>query len=72
MLLTWRLELRAKLRMVKQAKTAQKHLLVRRYFRAWSTKLEERRRQQKLKQFQLRVVKTHFEGKHMPVIGPFW
>ena len=63
MLLTWRLELRAKLRMVKQAKAARKYLFMRRCIRVWAAKLEEKRRLQKLKEFDLKVVKRYFEGK---------
>ncbi|KAI0721662.1 hypothetical protein C8T65DRAFT_800148 [Cerioporus squamosus] len=64
MLLAWRLQLRAKLRMVKQAKVARKHLLMRRCMRVWREKLEDKRRLQKLKEFELKVAKRHFEGKH--------
>ncbi|RPD79963.1 hypothetical protein L226DRAFT_550172 [Lentinus tigrinus ALCF2SS1-7] len=60
MLLTWRLQLRAKLRMVKQAKAARKHLLMRRCVRIWAAKLEEKRRLQKLKQFELKAIQRHF------------
>ncbi|KAI0374779.1 hypothetical protein BV20DRAFT_1010391 [Pilatotrama ljubarskyi] len=60
MLLAWRLQLRAKLRMVKQAKVAQKRLLLRRYFHAWKAKLAEKQRERKLKEFERRVVKQYF------------
>ena len=63
MLLAWRLQLRAKLRTVKQAKSAQKHLLLRRYFRTWAAKVEEQRRTRKLKAFELRSAKTYFLRK---------
>ncbi|KAI0361981.1 hypothetical protein OH77DRAFT_1388452 [Trametes cingulata] len=60
MLLAWRLQLRAKLRLVKQAKVAQKRLLVRRCFHAWKVKLAEKQRERKLKEFERRVVKQYF------------
>ncbi|KAI0637076.1 hypothetical protein C8Q77DRAFT_1215897 [Trametes polyzona] len=60
MLLAWRLRLRAKLRMVKQAKVAQKQLLLRRYLHTWKAKVAERQRERKLKEFQTRVVKQYF------------
>ena len=63
MLLTWRLQLRAKLRLVKQAKAAQKYLVMRRCFRAWAAKVQEKKRLRKLKQFELRVAKRYFEGE---------
>ncbi|KAI8998736.1 Sfi1 spindle body protein-domain-containing protein [Trametes punicea] len=60
MLLTWRLQLRAKLRMVKQAKAAQKQLLLRRYFHVWQGRAAEKQRERKLKEFQRRLVKQYF------------
>ena len=61
MLLIWRLRLRAKLRVAKQAKVAQRYLLLRRYFRAWEVKVGRRRREGKLKEFQLRATKKLFD-----------
>ncbi|KAI0664914.1 Sfi1 spindle body protein-domain-containing protein [Cubamyces menziesii] len=60
MLLNWRLQLRAKLRMVKQAKAAQKHLLLRRYLHVWKVKAAEKQRERKLKEFQRRTVAQYF------------
>ncbi|RDX56891.1 hypothetical protein OH76DRAFT_1370055 [Lentinus brumalis] len=62
MLLAWRLQLRAKLRMVKQSKTARKYLLTRRCIHVWRAKLEEKRRLQKLKEFELTVAKRHLDA----------
>ncbi|KAI0748015.1 hypothetical protein C8Q80DRAFT_1104403 [Daedaleopsis nitida] len=61
MLFAWRLQLRAKLRMVKQAKVAQKYLLVRRCFKVWTAKVAEKKRLQKLQELELRVAKRYFE-----------
>ncbi len=63
MLRVWRLQLRAKLHLVKQAKTARRQLLMRRFLRAWASKAEEKKRLRKLKQFELRTTKKYFEGK---------
>ncbi|OSD01620.1 hypothetical protein PYCCODRAFT_1445611 [Trametes coccinea BRFM310] len=59
-LLTWRLQLRAKLRMVKQAKAAQKQILLRRHLHIWRAKAAEMRRERKLKEFQRRVLQQYF------------
>ncbi|KAI0831195.1 Sfi1 spindle body protein-domain-containing protein [Trametes gibbosa] len=61
MLLAWRLRLRAKLRMVKQAKVAQKQLLLRRSFHTWTAKVAEKQRERKLQGFQRRVVTQYFQ-----------
>ncbi|OJT15746.1 hypothetical protein TRAPUB_4382 [Trametes pubescens] len=60
MLLIWRLRLRAKLRRAKQAKAAQKHLLLRRYLHMWTAKVAEKQRERKLQEFQRRIVKRSF------------
>ena len=62
MMLSWRLKLRAHLRMVKQAKVARKYLLLRRCLHLWTTKLSEKRRRKKLKEFEQRLTKKFFEG----------
>lgn len=64
MLLIWRLRLRAKLRRAKQAKAAQKHLLLRRYLHIWTAKVAEKQRERKLEEFQRRVVKRSFYGQY--------
>ena len=69
MMLTWRLKLRAHLRMVKQAKVARKYLLLRRCLHLWTTKLQEKRRQNKLKEFEQRLTKKFFEGIFYVVYG---
>ena len=69
MLLNWRLQLRAKLRMVKQAKAAQKHLLLRRYLHVWKAKAAEKQRERKLTEFQRRTVAQYFRGKQSWHVG---
>ncbi|OCH95505.1 hypothetical protein OBBRIDRAFT_816423 [Obba rivulosa] len=60
MLLAWRQQLRAKRRMLKQAKIAQKFFIMRNYWQKWALQLEERRRKKKLQEFERRVVKKYF------------
>lgn len=67
MLLAWRLRLRDKLRMMKQAKVAQKQLAVKRYFHQWHKNVAEKQRDRKVKAFQLRVAKRYFDGPYIPV-----
>ncbi|TBU50663.1 hypothetical protein BD309DRAFT_944429 [Dichomitus squalens] len=62
MMLAWRLKLRTRLRMVKQAKIARKYLLLRRCLHMWTAKVEEKRREKKLKEFELRATKKTFEA----------
>ena len=62
MMLSWRLKLRAHLRMVKQAKVVRTYLLLRRCLHLWTAKLQEKRRQKKLKEFEQRLTKKFFEG----------
>ncbi len=64
MMLTWRLQLRAHLRKAKQAKIARKYLLLRRCFHVWTAKVEEKRREKKLREFQMRKAKKVFEGEY--------
>lgn len=64
MMLTWRLQLRAHLRKAKQAKVARKYLLLRRCFHVWTAKVEEKRREKKLREFQVRKAKKVFEGDY--------
>ncbi|KAM5538990.1 hypothetical protein V8D89_007213 [Ganoderma adspersum] len=63
-MLSWRLQLRAHLRKAKQAKVARKYLLLRRCFHTWTAKVEEKRREKKLREFQMRKAKKVFEEWH--------
>jgi protein SFI1 len=66
MLLTWRLRLRSKLQMVKQGRAAQKFLISRRAWNIWTDKLEERRRQNKLRDLERRKMRKYFFGESKP------
>ncbi|KAI1795981.1 hypothetical protein LXA43DRAFT_697884 [Ganoderma leucocontextum] len=64
MMLTWRLQLRAHLRKAKQAKVARKYFVLRRCFHVWTAKVEEKRREKKLREFQMRKAKKVLEEWH--------
>ena len=61
-LLAWRLQLRARLKMLKQARIAQKFFLQRRYFKLWLVRLKEERLEKKRREFEGRVVQRYFVG----------
>ncbi|KAI0093593.1 hypothetical protein BDY19DRAFT_989156 [Irpex rosettiformis] len=60
MMLVWRLQLRAKLKLLKQAKLVEKYFIVRNAWKIWQEKLAEKRREQKLKVFEGRLVRSYF------------
>lgn len=62
MLLTWRIQLRDKLKMMKKARMAEKFLAARRAWRVWKGRLDEKRREKKLKEFEKQRVQKYFEG----------
>ncbi|TFK42645.1 Sfi1 spindle body protein-domain-containing protein [Crucibulum laeve] len=59
-LLTWRVELRKKLKMVKVARMADRFFATRHAWRAWSLKLDEKKREKKLKLFEKQKLVSHF------------
>ncbi|TFY63971.1 hypothetical protein EVJ58_g2926 [Rhodofomes roseus] len=59
-LLTWRLQLRAKLKMIKQARIAQKFFLQRRYFKLWLSRVKQQRLERTRKRFEMRVAQRYF------------
>ncbi|KAH9951317.1 Sfi1 spindle body protein-domain-containing protein [Amylocystis lapponica] len=61
MLLTWRLQLRAKLRMIKQAKIAQKYFMMRDCLNKWHKQLVQRRLEKKLREFESRLARKYFD-----------
>jgi protein SFI1 len=63
MLLAWRLQLRSKLKMVKQGRMAEKFLISRRAWKIWTHKLEEKQRQKKLQDLERRKMRKYFVGK---------
>lgn len=64
MLLTWRIALRVKLKMVKQGRTAEKFFVTRRAWKAWMDKLEEKRTEKKLKDLERQRMQKYFLGKY--------
>jgi protein SFI1 len=62
-LLKWRIHLRAKLKLLKQARIVEKFFLQRKVLKAWKAKFEERRRLKKLKELEIRQVGAFMKGK---------
>lgn len=60
MLMTWRIELRMKFRLMKQARIARHYLLIRHAWNKWKDALEERRRQQKLHLIENKMAQKFF------------
>lgn len=63
MMLVWRLQLRAKLKLVKQAKLVEKYFIIRMAWKKWQQKLEDKRREQKLKIFETRLLRSYMKGE---------
>ncbi|THH32104.1 hypothetical protein EUX98_g2082 [Antrodiella citrinella] len=61
MLLMWRLQLRQKLKLTKQARIAEKFFVMRGAFRSWLVKLAERKRERTVKEFERKVLERYFE-----------
>ncbi|KAI0693271.1 hypothetical protein BC835DRAFT_1354288 [Cytidiella melzeri] len=59
MVLVWRLQLRAKLKLVKQAKLVEKYFTMRNAWRRWQEHLAEKRREQKVMVFERRILRTY-------------
>ncbi|KAL0946958.1 hypothetical protein HGRIS_013114 [Hohenbuehelia grisea] len=59
-LLAWRLRLRDHLKLAKQARTAEGYLIARRALKQWSDKLAEKRREKKLKEFEVAKLRQQF------------
>ncbi len=62
MLLVWRLQLRAKLKQVKQGKVAEKFFVLRTGWKKWADKIIERKRERKLKEFEAKVLRRYLQG----------
>lgn len=71
MLLTWRLNLRLKLKMVKQGKLAERFFVSRRTWKVWTARLEEKRREKRLKDLEQQGMRKYFLSKFMQKILPF-
>jgi protein SFI1 len=63
MLIIWRLALRRKHKAAKQARLAEKHLVVRRTWTKWRERVEQRKREHKMKEFEQRKVRKIFSGE---------
>ena len=59
----WRLQLRAQLKMARQAKMVEKLLVMRSAFRKWVAMLEDKKREEKVRMFERKMVKGYFDGK---------
>lgn len=68
MLRTWRLQLRAKLKLLKQARVTEKQLVVKRAWRKWQEKSAEKDRQRKLKQFEAGILRKFVHGGCFPCV----
>lgn len=67
-LLTWRLQLRARLKMIKQARIAQKFFVQQRYFRLWLVRVKEERLEKRRREFEARVTQRYFVGMRFRVV----
>ncbi|TFY83893.1 hypothetical protein EWM64_g113 [Hericium alpestre] len=61
-MLAWRLALRAKLKLVRQGRVAEKFFAVRRAWRLWVQRAEEQKREKKLKELEVRRTKKLFRS----------
>lgn len=62
-LLVWRIQLRVKLQMSKVAKTARKERLILSHWSKWRAKLDEKKREEKMRTIDLHVVKRNFDSE---------
>jgi protein SFI1 len=63
-LLKWRIQLRAKMTLLKQARLVEKFILQRRILKAWKVKFEERQRLKKLKDLEIRRLRAFMTAWH--------
>lgn len=61
-LMFWRIKLRVKLKLAKNAKVARKYLLIRSAWKKWRDMAEEKKRENLLKLFGQRMIQKHFES----------
>lgn len=62
-LLKWRIHLRTKLQLLKQARIVENFFLQRRILKVWNSKFEERQRLKKLKGLEICRVRAFMKGK---------
>ncbi|KAG1877928.1 hypothetical protein DFJ58DRAFT_902864 [Suillus subalutaceus] len=63
-LLKWRIQLRAKMKLLKQARFVENFILQRRILKAWKVKFEERQRLKKLEDLEIRRLRTFMTAWH--------
>ncbi|KAG2158311.1 uncharacterized protein EDB93DRAFT_1120813 [Suillus bovinus] len=63
-LLKWRIQLRAKMMLLKQARFVENFILQRRILKSWKVKFEERQRQKKLENLEMRRLRTFMTAWH--------
>lgn len=63
-LLKWRIQLREKLKLMKQARIVEKFFLERKFLKVWKAKLEEHQRLKKLKELEICRVRVLMKGKN--------
>jgi protein SFI1 len=64
-MLRWRIRLRERLKMVRQAKIADKFLVLRRTWKRWKTQLEDAKRLKKVKLWDRAKLKAAFEREYL-------
>lgn len=62
-LLKWRIKLRAKMKLMKQARFVENFILQRKILKAWKVKFEERQRLKKLEDLEIRRIRAFMTGK---------
>lgn len=65
---TWRLQLRAMLKLQRQARLAEKFFVMRKAWKAWMQKRDEQRREKMLKEYERQKAKRMFQGTWMDVV----
>ena len=64
-LLSWRIQLRMKLKLIKQAKLAEKFFIFRKAWRVWMDRFDESMREKKLRLLRKQKLKKCFHCKHL-------
>lgn len=63
MLLNWRLQLRAKLKLAKQGRALEKFFVMRHALHRWQEKVAQAKRERKLKEFETKLAAKYFHGQ---------
>lgn len=67
-LMAWRIQLREKVRLIKQAKIAEKQVV----WNKWIAKLKQKGREKSLKQFEMRVLSRYLRGEFLGYFSNTW